>query len=343
MAFSLPALFSGMARGRTAYLGGKREQEAANAEAERQRRLDTFNEYARSRQLAQTDNAQENAMERASLQAQNALERQGLINEAKERDAAARKTIEDQKRQIDWFNAKSRYGTEGDQQKIGQPERMNNADNEAMLQGIAARAAAAAATAAAKGGANGGLTPYQRMAQENRLKKDSQTELRPHALRAQGLAQIQAAYKQAMGNPNDAQADQGLIYGIVKMLDPESAVRDGERATLEKSMNISQEIRSTLMRWVGPGRRMPDEVRNHLMDLARNIATEQRGLARSAMEFTAMNALEYGIPSERVVRDPYADLLGKDVGNPAGKRPTTGARPTLEEGLARLDAKNRRP
>jgi hypothetical protein len=148
-----------MARGRTAYLQGQREQEAANAEQERQRRLDTFNEYARQRQLTQTDTAQNNAMERAA----DAL--------------AARETIAARDAQIRDYQAKeqARLRQETLNRESGMDQTdptkgwrgadrgaridMNREDNTTALALQAARDAAAAARAAAQGVGSGRPKP----------------------------------------------------------------------------------------------------------------------------------------------------------------------------------------
>lgn len=64
MAFSLGSLLATASQARAGAKRGVREERQIQDAAVRQRELDMFNEYARRRQLDQTDNAQQNAQER---------------------------------------------------------------------------------------------------------------------------------------------------------------------------------------------------------------------------------------------------------------------------------------
>lgn len=160
MAFSLGSLLATASSARAGARRGQREQQMQDAEAERQQRMDTFNEYARSRQLAQTDNAQQNAQERLRDQieakeiiaARNA-ELQGKnveINDYKAREAAAaarekmiRETGQDPLNPTQGYKAEERKSR----------SEMNREDNATAIQAAQIRALNALALAQERTGA----------------------------------------------------------------------------------------------------------------------------------------------------------------------------------------------
>ena len=154
MAFSFGSLLTTANAARANARRGQREQQQMDAEAERQRRLDLFNEYARSRQLAQTDTAQENTIEREQMR----LDAQRGIQSAKDEAAAERARLNNE---VAMWRNQAQFGRRGNEQEVGQYDRtnrsretMNTADNETaitrqLLQNQGTLAAALARQAAA--------------------------------------------------------------------------------------------------------------------------------------------------------------------------------------------------
>ena len=87
-------------------------------------------------------------------------------------------------------------------------------------------------------------------------------------------------------------------------------------ATLQKSASIPQELRAELARYIGDGRELPPEVRAKYVQVASRLATDQRAAFRQVMEETALRNQRYGVPSEAVVSDPYAKVMGNSLGEP---------------------------
>lgn len=148
MAFSFGNLLATAASARASARRGQREQRQMDAEAERQSRLDQFNEYARSRQLAQTDNAQQNLMERAQdqLTAREAIAaRDAQIRDYKTREDA-RLAQEKLNRESGMDQADPTKGYRGADR--GAKIQMNDADNQTALTTAQIRAMAAIQAAA---------------------------------------------------------------------------------------------------------------------------------------------------------------------------------------------------
>lgn len=67
--------------------------------------------------------------------------------------------------------------------------------------------------------------------------------------------------------------DLGIIFGYMKMLDPESVVREGEAATVQNAGGVSDQIVGWYNR-VNSGQKLPDSVRAQIVEAAQNLYAE---------------------------------------------------------------------
>lgn len=98
----------------------------------------------------------------------------------------------------------------------------------------------------------------------NQVVKDSQV-----------LASARAKMESAFKRPSAA-GDMGLVYGIMKMFDPGSTVREGEFATAENAGGIPSQIMN-LYNKVLKGERLPPAVRQDFMTQANGLYQAQLG------------------------------------------------------------------
>lgn len=66
---------------------------------------------------------------------------------------------------------------------------------------------------------------------------------------------------------NNPQADINLVYGLAKLYDPESVVREGEYATIANSQAIPEWIKGTAQRLMGGGR-LTEETKRQILEQA---------------------------------------------------------------------------
>jgi hypothetical protein len=72
---------------------------------------------------------------------------------------------------------------------------------------------------------------------------------------------------------NNSQADINLIYGLAKLYDPTSVVREGEYATIANSQAIPEWLKSQAQRLAGGGRLTPETKRQILTEAEGRIAS----------------------------------------------------------------------
>lgn len=110
----------------------------------------------------------------------------------------------------------------------------------------------------------------------------------------------------AATSPESGVSDIAIVYGYMKMLDPESVVREGEFATAENAGGIPDKVRVMYNKVVN-GERLSSDVRGQMVDMAKTIfevKAKDYGRQRSQFEGLARN---YGVKPENVVLDIDAD------------------------------------
>lgn len=326
MAFSLGSLIGAMSMGRTQARRGQREQQQLDAEAERQNRLDLFNEYARSRQLAQTDNAQQNTIEREQMR----LDAQRGIRSAENEAAAERARLNNE---VAMWRNQAQFGKRGNEQEVGQFDRnnrsregMNREDNLVRAQIEAAKAAARAANAQA-----GGITSQQKLTQVSQMRDDFQRDA-PIAS-AQKLATVTNQLKAALAGES-AMDDLSLVYETIKMFDPQTGVREGETTIFANSASLDERGRRLLLNW-NKGRRLTASMRDDIRELVRRKELAAMALEKPVQARYGERLRRYGLeadsafvapsaftnmtaPTPAAGIDPIAEALAR---RPKGKKP----------------------
>jgi hypothetical protein len=121
---------------------------------------------------------------------------------------------------------------------------------------------------------------------------------------------------------NSPQADVAIIYAIAKIMDPGSAVRDGEMVIWSKTSSLTQQLDGYLSKALAGESSMTPEVRRGLLDAARNamqgqyaaaapvvqgfrnIAQEQRLDPSRYIPFEQPPSIDPGLISSRAPRGP---------------------------------------
>lgn len=104
--------------------------------------------------------------------------------------------------------------------------------------------------------------------------------------------------------PLDSPAsDLDLVNGLAKILDPESVVREGEFATVQRSQSIPDQLKGQLQFvFEGKGKLTP-EAREKVMQIARNRMTSYRDLASKDTERFGVLARRYGMDPGLIRKD----------------------------------------
>jgi hypothetical protein len=99
---------------------------------------------------------------------------------------------------------------------------------------------------------------------------------------------LATAHQKVMGASSSGAGDIGLIFGYMKMLDPNSTVREGEFATAEEAGGIPSRILNLYNKAIS-GQRLPDSVRTEFRGEANNIfGIQKRRFDVAAKEFSRL-------------------------------------------------------
>lgn len=131
--------------------------------------------------------------------------------------------------------------------------------------------------------------------------------------------QVQTAYakiKSAATGTHTPTNDMSLIYGMMKMQDPNSTVREGEYATAANAANWPARVRDSYNLTV-KNHLLPDETRAQFLQTAGQIAQAQRTAFQSTTQRYSEIAKRQGIDPRDVVYDPYDGLFDETPTKPA--------------------------
>lgn len=95
-------------------------------------------------------------------------------------------------------------------------------------------------------------------------------------------SKAQPAYSsmiKSAGTPTSV-ADLDFVYGLAKIFDPDSVVREGEQVIIRRTQNLPNEVQGWLQHVAGTGGRLTPETRQRLLDVAQN----RMGELHSSME-----------------------------------------------------------
>lgn len=155
---------------------------------------------------------------------------------------------------------------------------------------------------------------------ETTLRKEYTQQVGRHEAIASGLAKIRASAQLGTG-----QGDMGIIFGFMKMQDPNSSVREGEYATAENTQGVPDQVRMMYNKAL-TGEKLADGVRQQFVQAAESLGETEHASAVQAMQRYAGIAQQYGMRADRIVYDPYAAVFNTDMAN-RGRKP--GERPPL--------------
>lgn len=173
--------------------------------------------------------------------------------------------------------------------------------------------------AALGGSGKGAMTsPADLFKAENTLRDE-------HTKQSGTFVKIRDAYSkvnEAAKNPNAA-SDIALIFSYMRILDPESVVREGEFATAEKARGVPDTILNTYNRLL-KGERLNNEQRAKFVGEAKKVYDSQRRSQDKLDKTYRGLADRYGLNAENIVQDLALD-------DPAAQLPQA-ARAALKEG-----------
>ncbi len=119
-------------------------------------------------------------------------------------------------------------------------------------------------------------------------------------------------------------ADVAMIFAFMKMLDPESVVREGEQATAANARGVEDRVRSLYNRLI-KGDKLAPEQRLDFVSQARKIYQKRLQTQKSAEQFYTGLSGQYGLDPQRVVRkyrvQPLVDKVIDDI---VGENPEFG-------------------
>jgi hypothetical protein len=165
-------------------------------------------------------------------------------------------------------------------------------------------AAGAAGAAPPPGGrqAAPGMTqiiPGTSFKNDEQLRKEFTQNMDPFVKLAQSFEKIQVAAL----NPSGA-GDISLIYGYMKILDPNSTVMQGEQASAQNAGSVPESIRAKYNSIIG-GEKLDPNVRADFLNQARLIVESQRTMANDVRERYSDLARAYGLKPEQIIFDPF--------------------------------------
>jgi hypothetical protein len=138
-----------------------------------------------------------------------------------------------------------------------------------------------------------GLTRGQTFSNENTLRDEYTTQTAP-------FRTISDAYKKIMSTADNGAGDMSLLYQYVKLLDPNSVVRESEFATAAASGSFGERVQGEVNRILS-GQRMAPSLRKSFRNEATNIYNNQRNSAEQTAERYRGLAESYSLDPARVV------------------------------------------
>lgn len=176
-------------------------------------------------------------------------------------------------------------------------------------------ASAAKDVADARNVAGGGLKPEQRVNAEMKMADDYRSATKNFTALSAGYNQIKTAYDMAKTDGTGA-SQISLLYGYMKMLDPNSVVREGEFATAENAPGVPSQILNTYNRIVN-GQKIAPEALKSYMDNATSLYRAQGKVQKEIEGQFREAAKRYKLdPDNIIIGAPGASMLDTDVRPP---------------------------
>lgn len=127
---------------------------------------------------------------------------------------------------------------------------------------------------------------------------------------AQQVATAFQKIKGAATGPHTPTNDMSLVYGLMKMQDPNSTVREGEYATAENAANVPARVRDAYNLAIR-NHLLPEETRQQFLQTAGSIAHAQQSVFQGTLKRYSDQATRNGVDPRDVVYDPYEGLFGE--------------------------------
>lgn len=132
-----------------------------------------------------------------------------------------------------------------------------------------------------------------------------------------------------MASRRDSAGDLALVVSFTKMLDPGSVAREGEVALTQSAASTLAQVTNFLPRLQQGNTLLPDQVRNQLLEAARQMYGVYEGAYNRLGEDYQQTAQQYGFDPSRVMRGwepPQRGALGGRndawIANEGGRRPS---------------------
>ena len=135
------------------------------------------------------------------------------------------------------------------------------------------------------------------------------------------IAPIYASLQQSLAD-NTRVGDLDFVYGIAKILDPESVVRDSENRMIVRTQSLNDQVKAAINSITGTGSLSPD-LRQKLLDLAGRRVGGLKGMHDAAIKKYSLIGSAYKIPESHFVIDltPSEQLGGiTGFGIPSAQR-----------------------
>lgn len=136
---------------------------------------------------------------------------------------------------------------------------------------------------------------------------------------------VRNAYQQVAGAAQqpDAAGDLSLIFGYMKMLDPNSVVRETEFANAQNAAGVPDQVRNLYNRAIS-GERLNPNQRQQFVGQARRLIQTAHANQSKVRNTYSNRATKFGIPADMVLddEDPIESFTGQgpaDSGAPAKK------------------------
>ena len=177
-----------------------------------------------------------------------------------------------------------------------------------------------------RGGPNDPRTGENRIRNERELRREYEGATQEYRTVRQAFQKVEASLAQGTGI-----GDVGGIFGVMKIFDPGSTVREGEAATVQNSGGVPETIRGLYNRVV-TGERLTPAQRAEIVAVGRaQFGTYEQGYQSRVTDFTRM-ANDYGIDPRNIVGADEAPAPA-----PSGERLTPQQAAALPAGTKFLD------
>ncbi len=135
--------------------------------------------------------------------------------------------------------------------------------------------------------------PTDNLEAEQKLRKEFEGNAKTHI-------EVRRGYDRILASKDDAAGDISMIFGYMRMLDPNSVVREGEFATAQNAAGIPDQVRNIYNRAL-EGTRLNPNQRNMFKGQAQSLYdASSREYGAREKQFRGI-ASKYGIDPERVI------------------------------------------